>query len=120
MDAAFLAMAVAAGAAVAGRLAGPHDAVPIAFFGFWAAALVWTLGRFPAAGGGNAEDLEIVEDAEDAEDAENVKDVKAVEAVEGHDAAHVAGALVNAVDADDRAPRLVAAPDREPEVRTGI
>ena len=58
MGAAFLAIAIAAGAAVIGRLAGPADAVPVAFFGLWAAVLIWILDRVPAEETGEAGEAE--------------------------------------------------------------
>lgn len=66
MGAAFLAIAIAAGVAVIGRLAGPADAVPVAFFGMWAALLIWILDRVPA---GDTGDTGFTEDAGDTEDA---------------------------------------------------
>jgi hypothetical protein len=56
MGAAFLVIAIAAGAAVVGRLAGPVDAVPVAFFGLWGTLLVWILNRLPAGDAADADD----------------------------------------------------------------
>jgi hypothetical protein len=62
MAAVFLAIVILAGAAVVGRLGGPVDAVPVAFFGLWAALLVWVLGRVAA---GEAKDADDVGDVGD-------------------------------------------------------
>ena len=68
MAPAFLAIAMVAGAALVGGLAGPVDAVPVAFFGLWGALMIWILDRVPAraAEDADADDAD-VEDADDAE-----------------------------------------------------
>jgi hypothetical protein len=48
MGALFLAIAVAAGAALCWWLAGPVAAVPLAFFGLWGTLVLWAVGRVPA------------------------------------------------------------------------
>lgn len=55
MRAVILAIVIVTGAAVIGRIAGALDAVPFAFFGLWAAALLSVLDRVPAEHGDDPE-----------------------------------------------------------------
>jgi hypothetical protein len=64
MRAAFFGLVIVAGAALIGRVSGVLDAVPFAFFGFWAALVYSIMERVPV------DDLDNADDADDANDAD--------------------------------------------------